>query len=1230
MSNELVVLRDEIAESGFVTARVFLNPLPGIEPIRVKARIGSLVKDILPKEARAPMVCLIDGVPMKREWWMQRPVCEGDNIEFHPIVLGGKGGVSARVLAIIAAIALSYFAPIWVGQLGAAFPGLGLVGANGALTWLGHLAVAGIVLVGNALISAVIPQSSGGRYDPDKASSIYSVDTQGNSAKLFSPIPVQYGRMKYYPNYAAQPYSIYHTPDTMGESSRIILKIGQSGGSSGGSSQSGSYHIVSENGYTYVGGGNGEPVLCKAPNGSMELIYSDEEVRAGMCPCYKWYVDSPGSSATVPNDYETVPDIQKSLNRDGPWYITREDGKIWVSYWNVGEVPIIDAGTPTYHHTDGRTYIPYEQSSGGGNGSYGSDSYGASENGDLYYYALFCLGQGEYDIEQICIADAPLWNKDSDTCAFNDVIVADILPPGVKPKVVNPCVVTSEAVSGQSLDKGEWVGPFPICGPERKAKHIELDFVFPQGLCKLNDKGKAESATVRIEAQGRAIGNNGEPQSGWFGMGDIQYTQSSLTPQRRTFPVDLNIEGVPTAFRIEVRVKRVGTKDPEDTKDMTSVQWAGMKAYLEEDAPLCETATHFELVMRASEQLSSLSQRKISILATRKIPTWDSDVPVATRSPAHALYDKWTNTVYGDGLPIDRIDLDMLRHYHSVSQERGDLFDYVFENRSTSQEADQLIAKVMRCVALQRQGVKTIVRDELCEMPLTLFNPTNIVEKSVSLDYVQITEETTDGVIVEYFSSVSWDWEEVECPGPGRTYSNTSHDYYNPALPVMENPARVTLQGITTREHAEREGLYLAYTNAMRRQFVTWTTELQGALVYYGAPVLLATTLYNMQQGGEIRDYDENTNTFELTNGVTHGKIVMMKKDGSLSEPLDFTIVDEDKNKIRINGSLNFSVNYGDYASERTKYVILEGEMIRRIVKILSVTPKGVGDSGAPLYELKGVVDVPEVHLIDQCVKPRPPDVPPYNPSDDPDIPVVPVTPTDNYRIKLGEIATVPFLMTYQALYPNTGYPASIQFYRDGALRTHYFDRNADANPVTRGAIPGQEKSWNHWVDGAPIQNVGSLYEIMFVVKYSNVNMLQAAAGNVTSPDAAYLAGPRRDILDGYKVTFSGLVDRMYINSLENSTADVISFANNYRDWATDDDIAGQTFLYTDWISLDTDPELKGFWDTKPYPYPTSVSIFGGNARKSVYVGIRDKARRTVQAKRHYMLGIYRQYNDVP
>lgn len=770
-----------------VEAFVFENPIPGIEPRRVCAPVGSPVRDIV-AQCKAPMVCIIDGQPLAREWWMKREVCAGDVIEFHPVFLGGGGGGGSRsILGAIAQIALSFFAPhLAVGLLGSA------AGTVGNLTALGRVVAAGIVLIGSALISSVItPRGGGNNWNGDKASSIYNVDTQGNQARVYNPIPVQYGRLKVFPDYASQPYVRYRT----------------------------------------------------------------------------------------------------NTNADG----------------------------------------------------------------DQYYYALFCLGHGHFDIHSIVIGDAPI-------SSFRDVLTARILPPGQLPQDVNPCVVTSDAVAGQSLDSGEWIGGFPSCGPGRRTEKISIDIVFPQGLCRLDDRGKANGNGIAIYVEIADVTDGGVVTSGWRNVFQTNINAASLTPQRRTFEI-----GVPNG-RYMVRVRRDGKYNSEDNRNMTSAQWAALRSEVTEAAPLCKTATHFELVMKASEQLSSMSQRKIGIICTRKVKDFAGNL-VASRSPILALLDKWTNADYGDGLPMNRIDLETMQRYYNVAAQRGDLCDYRFESRVTSEEGDQLLAKTMRSVVLQRQGVKTLVRDELARLPITMFTPTNTTEGSVSVDYMQITEETADGVIAEYFSEVTWQWEDAECPAPGFTYTTAGHPGYNPKLPRMEKPVRLRLEGITQEKHAIREGMYFAYSNALRRQFATWQTEMQGALVHYGAPVIFTSTLYNSMASGEVVDYRDTDGAIRLSGDIlSQWKLVFMRADGTVTAPLGYRSLGD--GWIMPDGELP-NVNWCDYSSELTRYAAVDGEMIRRIVKITGLEPRGMGNTGAPEYGLTGVVDVPEVHTCDLPWLPR-------------------------------------------------------------------------------------------------------------------------------------------------------------------------------------------------------------------------------------------------------------------
>lgn len=1001
-----------------VDIRVFENPLPGIEPHTVTVEVGTKISDAVME--RAPFVCLIDGVPMKREYWRQREVCEGDHIELHCIYLGGGRGGSRSILGAIAMIALAYFAPMWVASWQGPF-----ANAAGQLTALGRLVATGLVLIGNALISAVIRTDSHNN-QPDKGSSVYSVDTQGNQAKLFNPIPVQYGRVKAFPDYACQPYVRYRT-DT-------------------------------------------DPA------------------------------------------------------------------------------------------------------------------------GDQYYYALFCLGQGEYEIESIQIADA-------DISSFQDVLVARILPPGQRPTHVNTCVVTSEAVSGQVLDNGQYVGPFPVCGPTRRTSRISIDIVFPQGLCTMDDRGKAGGRNVLIAADVAPLSDAGVQTGPWSSVFQTNISAASLTPQRRTFDI-----AVP-AGRYTIRIRRGDVKDPENNRDVSSCQWAALRAELIDAAPLCDTATHFELVMRASEQLSSLSQRKISIISTRKVKDFQGNL-VPSRSPLLALRDKWQDNVYGDGMPADRVDVETLKILDALAESRKDRFDYRFESRVTSEEADQLIAKVIRSVALQRNGVKTVVRDGPVDLPMTMFNATNITEGSASIDYVQVTEETADGVIGEFFSQYSWMWEEVECPAPGFTYTSETHPGFDPSLPRMQNPARVRFDGITQRHHAEREGTYLAYTNALRRRFVGWKTEMQGILLYYGCPVMFSSTLYNSDAGGEIIDYRDSDGAIRLSDDVSNSdntRLVFMNADGSTTRPVSFTALGD--GWVLLNEII--FANWGDYASERTRYIILKGEMNRHLVKVLSLQPRGMGNNGAPEYELRGVIDVPEVHTADERFLPGeddPEDIPWQDPYLGP--------PVSAPYINLGRNGTI-FIPTRQAVWPGSGYPASLVFYPDGRFASRYYgvhgktESNHIVDEWSKHPIKDNPNTWVSDTGG----NVGSAFEIALAFDlrndsgtlFSKIYIDVAKKYMWMSGDAP----PDNNlIMQGRKVIEYTLGTSNYYDSTEVLV----------RSMRPDLSWNRQCFV-TQWEPVTSELEYRSFWKGFPMEHVQGDMFFSLNAMTGVtgYIGIRDKASKTIQ-----------------
>jgi hypothetical protein len=152
--------------------------------------------DAVPKDM--PVLCLLNDEPVMRADWGQ--LVDPNNAPlFVTLPSGGNGGFKTiiRVVALLAiAIAAPYIAPVIAG-----------VGATA-----GTLAAisAGITLVGGLIINMIIPAAPPPKPgDAAEVSPTYNTSAQGTRARLFQPVPVQYGRIKMTPDWASDPFQTY-------------------------------------------------------------------------------------------------------------------------------------------------------------------------------------------------------------------------------------------------------------------------------------------------------------------------------------------------------------------------------------------------------------------------------------------------------------------------------------------------------------------------------------------------------------------------------------------------------------------------------------------------------------------------------------------------------------------------------------------------------------------------------------------------------------------------------------------------------------------------------------------------------------------------------------------------------------------------------------------------------------------------------------------------------------
>lgn len=486
---------------------------------------------------------------------------------------------------------------------------------------------------------------------------------------------------------------------------------------------------------------------------------------------------------------------------------------------------------------------------------------------DQFLYQLLCIGQGEYDIEAIRIEDTPI-------SSFAE-ITYEIVPPGGSVTLFPTAVTTSLEVSGQESLTSTTLGPFVANASGTLANNLAIDVVMSRGLYYANDSGGLSSVSITWTVEAQPINDIGASIGAWFTLGSESYSAATTTPQRLSYKYGVS------AGRYQVRLTRTDSK-ATDSRYGHELNWAGLRAYL----PGSQTYGNLTMVamrLRASNNLSQQASRKINFVVTRKLQTWHpatgwSASAVATRSIAWALADI-ARAEYGAGLADSRIDLQGLYDLNTAWTARGDTLDCVFDNQSTIMEALSQAGRAGRAIPFVQGGIVHCVRDAPATIPCGMFSQRNIVKNSLKLEYIMASEETADAVDVTYFDSQIWGERTVRATLPGGT---------------SDKPATVKMFGVTSRQQAWNEGMYIAACNRYRRRMLTFSTEMEGFIPTIGDLIAVQHDMPRWGQSGEIVAWDVPTKVAILSEPLDWSAggphvLAFRKRDGSVAGPFTAT-----------------------------------------------------------------------------------------------------------------------------------------------------------------------------------------------------------------------------------------------------------------------------------------------------------------------------------------------------
>lgn len=568
---------------------------------------------------------------------------------------------------------------------------------------------------------------------------------------------------------------------------------------------------------------------------------------------------------------------------------------------------------------------------------FGATPYSEFAGNEQYLYQLHVIGQGQYDIEQIRIEDTPI-------TSFEE-ITYEIVPPGGTVTLLDTDVVTAAEIAGQELlplaDGGNWVGPFVANPTETVTDLLALDVIMPKGLYYANDNGSLASRTVTWEVQARLIDDEGDALGAWTTLATESHSANTNTAIRLTYKYPV------PAGRYEVQVLRTNAKD-NSARAGNDINWNALKAHLVGD-PDFGNVTLLAMKMRATDNLSQRSSRMLNCIVTRKLKIWHPDTGWSalqpTRSIAWALADILTAN-YGAKLTDARIDLGALFALDAVWTARGDTFNGVFDRKLTVWDALTQVARCGRAMPFLQGGLVRFARDEPRAIPVAMFSPRNIVKGSFKIDFVMPGDDTADSVKVEFFNQRTWKQDEITASLPDS---------------AAEQPATVSLFGCTDKDHAMREGMYMAAANRYRRRIVSFRTELEGMIPTYSDLIAISHDMPRWGEAGDVIDYTEPVLT--LSEPVTFGDsgthyVVLRRKDGSLSGPW---MVSAGANgyQLQLLEEIDFTP-YTGTEEERTHFSFGIGEHWGVLARVLAVRPRG------EIIEISAVVENALVHTADQ------------------------------------------------------------------------------------------------------------------------------------------------------------------------------------------------------------------------------------------------------------------------
>lgn len=422
--------------------------------------------------------------------------------------------------------------------------------------------------------------------------------------------------------------------------------------------------------------------------------------------------------------------------------------------------------------------------------------------------------------------------------------------------------------------EGGYRGSFAACPEGELVTEIEWDVFFTGGLIGNGKKGDQYAVSSGHQFEYRDMATSGA----WTVL-PKSVTGNSMDAQGFTYRQTL-----PYPMRPECRIKRMPKVGGVNSGEvMDDVMWYGLRGKMMGAPTRYNDMTVIAVRVRNGDRLSAQSESLVSVEATRVLPVrsggaWAVETPTRDIVPWFLYIAKSAGYTDAD---LDMVELDRL---HDVYRARGDTFDMTIDDASTVKDAmNDALAAGFSELTINR-GLLLPVRDEPRTQFEHMYTPQNMT-KGLKRQLVFPSSDDFDGVDVEYFSSITWAWETVECRWPGDLGNKVE---------------KVKVPGIADRTRAWRIGMRRRGHQKYRNDTYRWETELDALNSGYMSYAAVADDVPGYGQSSILLSVEavpggitlESTEPFDWSAGGPH-VIALRRQDGTLSGPWPAAQVDD-------------------------------------------------------------------------------------------------------------------------------------------------------------------------------------------------------------------------------------------------------------------------------------------------------------------------------------------------